>query len=90
MNPVYQRRSGLWTDPNRAFLIDSILNAFDIPKIYIADFTYVNTPLNTSKKQYAVIDGKQRLGAIFDFFDGNLVLDQKIKIFKDPSQFWVD
>jgi Protein of unknown function DUF262 len=85
MNPVYQRRSGLWTEPDRSFLIDSIINEFDIPKIYIADFTYVNTPLNKSKKQYAVIDGKQRLGAIFDFFDGKLLLDQKMKYFKDIS-----
>jgi hypothetical protein len=85
MNPVYQRRSGLWTEKDRSFLIDSIINEFDLPKIYVADFTYVNTSLNKSKKQYAVIDGKQRLGAIFDFFEGKLLLDHEIKFFKDPS-----
>jgi hypothetical protein len=32
------------------------------------------TKLNSSGTQYAVIDGKQRLGAIFDFFDNKLRL----------------
>ncbi len=85
MNPPYQRRSGLWTTRDRAYLIDSIINGFDIPKLYIADFTYVNTPLNQGNKPYAVIDGKQRLSAIFDFLDGALTLDAKFRYFKRPD-----
>ncbi len=40
MNPPYQRRGRLWSDSDKAFLIDSILNGYDIPKLYVADFTW--------------------------------------------------
>ena len=43
-NPNFQRTSRVWKDKDKAFLIDSILNGFDIPKIYIADFTKHNIP----------------------------------------------
>ena len=76
MEPLYQRRGRLWSTADKAYLIDSILNGFDIPKIYIADFTYANTPLNHHNTAYAVIDGKQRFEAIFDFFDNELPLSE--------------
>jgi hypothetical protein len=85
LNPPYQRRSGIWSTKDRTYLIDSILNDYDIPKIYIADFTYVDTPLNKKKKSYAVIDGKQRFEAIFAFFDGKIVLDQDFKLSEDST-----
>jgi len=77
LNPSYQRKSNIWSAEDKAYLIDSILNGYDIPKLYLADFTYVNTPLNEKGKSYAVIDGKQRFEAIFNFFDGGLVLDER-------------
>lgn len=83
--PIYQRYGGLWSKSNKAYLIDSILNEFDIPKIYIADFTYVDTPLNQRNKSYAIIDGKQRFEAIFDFFDGKLELSEQFEYSKEPS-----
>jgi hypothetical protein len=82
-DPPYQRKGRLWSAEDKAFLIDSILNGFDVPKLYIADFTYVNTPLNLSRKPFAVIDGKQRLEAIFDFFDGKLALGADFEYFED-------
>jgi hypothetical protein len=85
MAPPYQRRGNLWSPTTKAYLIDSILNEYDVPKVYIADFTYVNTPLNTNNKLYAVIDGKQRLQTIFDFFDGNLLLNNDFVFFEDKS-----
>ena len=85
MEPLYQRKGGLWSSYDKAFLIDSILNDFDIPKIYIADFTYGNTVLNHAKKAYAVIDGKQRFEAIFDFFDGRITLDRGFEYLDDPT-----
>lgn len=84
-NPSYQRRPNLWNTKKQAFLIDSILNDYDMPKIYLADFTSVITPLNQKKKPYAVIDGKQRLQAIFKFFDGNLRLNRDFTYQADPS-----
>ena len=69
MNPPYQRRGRLWSDTDKAYLIDSIINGYDIPKLYIADFTWGNSELNLKKLPYAIIDGKQRFEAIFDFFN---------------------
>src|SRR5437870_13571508 len=75
MSPSYQRRANLWGIKNKQLLINSILNSYDIPKIYLADFTYMGSELNEDRKPYAVIDGKQRLTTIFDFFDNQLRLD---------------
>jgi hypothetical protein len=77
MNPSYQRKGNIWSTEYKAYLVDSILNDYDIPKLYLADFTYGNTSLNEKGKSYAVIDGKQRLEAIFNFFDGSLALDER-------------
>lgn len=84
MNPSYQRRGHLWSETDKAYLIDSILNEFDVPKIYIADFTWEQSPLNTKKLPYAIIDGKQRFEAIFDFFDGKIVLNDDFIFLDDP------
>lgn len=75
MTPSYQRRGDLWPERNKKLLINSILNQYDIPKIYLADFTYGSTILNEERKPYAVIDGKQRLNIFFSFFDNELALD---------------
>ena len=85
-DPSYQRRGRLWSRSDKAFLIDTILNDFDVPKIYIADFIFGQSPLNRKKLPYAIIDGKQRLEAIFDFYDGMLVLDSQFEYKVDPSQ----
>lgn len=77
MTPSYQRRSDLWPDRNQKLLINSILNRYDIPKIYLADFTYISTDLNEHRKPYAVIDGKQRLNIFFAFFEDRLRLDNR-------------
>lgn len=76
VSPTYQRRGRLWSQSDKAYLIDSIINGFDIPKLYFADFQFGENPLNAKKLPYAVIDGKQRLEAIFDFFDGTLTLNE--------------
>jgi hypothetical protein len=85
MDPPYQRRGRLWSDTDKAYLIDSILNGFDVPKVYIADFTWGDSPLNQQKLPYAIIDGKQRLEAIFDFFSGNIVLNRDFEYLENLS-----
>ena len=84
-DPPYQRRGGLWSSSDKAFLVDSVLNEFDIPKIYIADFTFGPAPFNEKSMRYAVIDGKQRFEAIYDFFDGRLVLNRDFVYSREPS-----
>jgi hypothetical protein len=75
LSPPYQRSSGVWSNTDKAFLIDSIINGYDIPKFYVADFTYVSSALNLKGKPYAVIDGRQRFEAIFDFLDNRFRLN---------------
>lgn len=84
-DPPYQRRGGLWSANDKAFLVDSIINRYDVPKIYIADFTFAPSSLNTTNKHYAVIDGKQRFEAIFDFLGGSIVLRKDFVFALDPS-----
>jgi hypothetical protein len=73
MNPVYQREGDIWNQDKRQLLIDTILNQFDVPKIYLHKFLQ---PVDHEGKtyEYAVIDGKQRLTAIWGFIEGNFPL----------------
>ena len=77
MEPEYQRLGGIWSEEDQKHLVDSILNDYDIPKLYLADFTTMPSALNEDRKRYAVIDGKQRLEAIFKFLDNELPLSKK-------------
>ena len=86
MNPSYQRRGDLWPLRHRQLLLNSIINSYDIPKIYLADFTYMTSSLNEGRKPYAVIDGKQRLKTIFDFFDDALLLDDT-PVYMDREEY---
>jgi Protein of unknown function DUF262 len=85
MDPPYQRRGRLWSDTDKGYLIDSILNGYDIPKLYVADFNWGDSELNIKKLPYAIIDGKQRLEAIFDFFDNKIVLNEDFVYLQNPS-----
>jgi hypothetical protein len=85
MDPPYQRRGRLWSETDKAYLIDSILNGFDVPKLYMADFTWGDSRLNNKKVSYAIIDGKQRFEAIFDFFDSKITLNEDFVYLANPS-----
>jgi hypothetical protein len=85
LEPPYQRRGGIWNKKDKAFLVDSILNGYDVPKLYLADFTVGPAKLNRTSSQFAVIDGKQRLEAIFDFIDGHVKLDPGFGLDSDPT-----
>ena len=84
-DPPYQRRGRLWSATDKSYLIDSILNGFDIPKVYVADFTWGDSSLNKKQLAYAIIDGKQRFEAIFNFFDGLTVLNDAFIYREQPS-----
>ena len=81
IDPVYQRMGGVWTLEKKQLLIDSILNDYDIPKLYFHAFSRekkTETGLN-----YAVIDGRQRLEAIWDFIEGKYTLSTDFEYQKD-------
>lgn len=83
-SPPYQRRGRLWSPADKAYLIDTIINGYDVPKLYLADFQFGQSDLNSSRLPYAIIDGKQRLEAVFDFFDNQLVLANEFHYRKNP------
>jgi len=82
LDPPYQRLS-VWDQYQRQTFIDSVLNNFDIPKLY---FHEVRTSEGQNTKyRYAVIDGKQRLLALWDFMSNKLPLADKFDFFDDPT-----
>lgn len=85
LSPPYQRKGRVWSDKDKAFLVDSVINGYDIPKIYIADFTYFPSKLNVGRKPYSVIDGRQRFEAFFDFFDDRFPLSEGFVFMEDAS-----
>lgn len=64
--PDWQRQQ-VWSRPKKQALIDSILRNWKLPKFY-----FVKT--SSDPNEYEVVDGQQRLFAIFDFFDNELPL----------------
>ncbi len=71
MNPDYQRQGDIWSKEKRQLLIDSILNRYDIP-VYFHKLD--RETVKKKGKTYAVIDGRQRLEAVFDFMEGGFEL----------------
>lgn len=84
-SPPYQRKGNLWGDKDKAYLIDSIINGYDIPKIYMADFTFFDSSLNSKRLPYAIIDGRQRMESIVAFRNGSLSLNEDFVFHNDPS-----
>jgi len=67
---TYQRKSGVWSEDKKSFLIDSIMKNYPIPAIFLRPC--VDT--DTGKTIYDVVDGKQRLEAIIDFIENRIAL----------------
>lgn len=84
-NPPYQRKGRLWSKEDKAYLVDSIINGFDVPKLYLADFQFGQSKLNSAKLPYAIIDGKQRLEAIFEFFENKFSLGENFEYRKNKN-----
>ena len=58
--PPYQR-GPVWSVNHQQLIVDSILRDYDIPKLYLR-------AVKDSDYTWEVIDGQQRLRAIWDFF----------------------
>lgn len=82
MNPTYQREGGIWTPEKRQLLVDSIINGFDIPKLYFHDFSPMKT-VGSKKYRYAIVDGRQRLEAIWAFIDDAFSLPNDFEYLHD-------
>ncbi len=64
LQPDYQRDE-VWKKEDKQKLLDTILKKWDIPKIYIHVI---------DEENFEVVDGQQRLTAIYDFYDNELEL----------------
>ena len=81
VNPKYQRNGGIWTKEKKQLLIDSIINRYDIPKLYFHKFDRKKE--QTAGKRYAIIDGRQRLETIWEFINGGIALAEDFQYLKD-------
>lgn len=61
LNPPYQRRS-VWTRKDREYFIDTVMNNYPSPAVFIHRTTDDN-----GRSMHHVVDGKQRLETIIDF-----------------------
>lgn len=83
LNPDYQRMGGVWTVAKKRLLIDSIINDYDIPKLYFHLLS--QDQFRSSGFKYAVIDGRQRLETIWSFMNGEFNLASDFDYQRDPS-----
>lgn len=76
MKPPFQRNP-VWTHPQKSYLIDSILNGYPVPEIYMQEFVD-----ETGNEQHIIIDGQQRTRACLEFIEGGF------SIKADESPTW--
>lgn len=65
-NPDFQRPA-VWSLSQKQLLVDSILREYDVPKMYWRK-------LSSNPDKFDVVDGQQRLRAIWSFVDGEFCL----------------
>lgn len=71
LKPPYQRKP-VWTTKQQAYLIDTILEGYIIPEIYMHRVTTADG--NTI---YNVVDGQQRIRSILEFLNDKLSLSEE-------------
>lgn len=74
-DPPYQRESSIWSLGKQQLFIDSLLNGYDVPKIYLHDLRGKHPT-----RVYAVVDGKQRLTTIWRYLAGEFPLADDFRI----------
>lgn len=80
LNPDYQR-GNVWGLEDKVSLIDSVFNLVDIGK-----FVLIKLPYEEGGKGFEVLDGKQRLTALLEFYEDRF--QYKGKFFRELS--WKD
>src|SRR2546426_6785290 len=69
------QRNSVWPRSAKAYLIDTIINDRPIPLLFFQRMTSAQTGLQA----YTVIDGQQRLRAIFEFLEARFRLTESKK-----------
>ncbi len=70
VNKTYQRGSGVWPDSARTYFIDTILEGYPFPKIYL--YQVFNPKAHRPIKE--IVDGQQRISTILDFINNKFAL----------------
>lgn len=83
INPDYQRAGEIWNLEKRQLLIDSILNDYDLPKIYFHDLR--NFKEASDKYEYSIIDGRQRLETIWKFMNDDFTTANDFVYQRNPE-----
>lgn len=68
LGPSFQRNK-VWTDKQKSYLVDSILQGYPIPELYLQEV--VTSAGNTT---FIVVDGQQRIRSFLEFYKGDLSL----------------
>ena len=68
LNPPFQRNP-VWTNKQKSYLIDTILNGYPIPELYMQEYSS-----SDGQERHVVVDGQQRIRAVLDFIEGRFVL----------------
>ena len=84
-NPAYQREGDVWDKETKSRLIDSMINGLDVPKFYLEDIRRKAQGTDGTRKQFAILDGKQRTESIQEFLQGTLKLPNDFIYFQDES-----
>lgn len=71
MKPPFQRNP-VWTVSQKSYLIDSILNGYPVPEIYMQEFID-----EQGNELHIVIDGQQRIRACLEFIEGSFSLKEE-------------
>ena len=72
VNHEYQRTSKVWPTAAKAFLIETILLGYPIPKLSL----YQKTDVKSRKTVKEIVDGQQRSATILEFYDDDLALSK--------------
>lgn len=78
INEDYQRASGIWPDDARSYFIDTILEGYLFPRIYL----YQTLAKKTNKPIKELVDGQQRITTIHDFINNKFTLNSSSKNFE--------
>jgi len=73
IQPKYQRRRTAWPINAKTALMDTILNNFPLPPIYLRDYIDDN-----GKRRKEIIDGQQRISTILEFYKNKFSLSKNI------------
>jgi len=74
LNPEYQRKHR-WSDSFSSRLIESLILNIPIPIVYISQDIDVDEEIEDEVSRYSVIDGQQRLTAIYSFLKNEYALE---------------